>query len=445
MSFGFGRRASHAQISEAAIVEAPAALDRMLVIAALDAIRQGAPITEWPAGDLADALRAFAAELGGRSRSDLTTLVSFTAETAATATSVGWVTNDVRQVADSTSTIASAVEELASSISEMSAMSRNGAEDAVAARDETVACVGEMQHAAGSMDAIRNRVGVIGDRIRVLEDAVRQIAEMAGTIEAISSQTNLLALNATIEAARAGEAGRGFAVVANEVKSLSGQTAKATEQIRARIAVLMEETDAIRQATAESADSVSAGQDMINATRMKVEAVGNHVSLVTNQMHALAEVLGQQRSATNEISESVSRIAETARKTRSEIDDALAKLVSAETTALTAVDKAGERNATGYALMRAPADAAVARRRLASMLVGLNPPAFDAATFADKLDAGAPADLIAARDTIRREANRLTTAVKSQDWGGATDAFVKAEAALDQMNKAAVQAVRMIG
>ncbi|MET0314205.1 MAG: hypothetical protein ABW275_07420, partial [Hansschlegelia sp.] len=101
--------------------------------------------------------------------------------------------------------------------------------------------------------------------------------------------------------------------------------------------------------------------------------------------------------------------------------------------------------ATGYALMRAPADAAVARRRLASMLVGLNPPSFDAATFADKLDASAPADLIAARDTIRREATRLTTAVKSQDWGGATDAFVKAEAALDQMNKAAVQAVRMIG
>src|SRR5207247_8980042 len=72
-------------------------------------------------------------------------------------------------------------------------------------------------------------------RIGKLSRAAQQIGDVVKLITAVAEQTNLPALNATIEAARAGDAGRGFAVVASEVKSLAGQTAKATDEISSHI------------------------------------------------------------------------------------------------------------------------------------------------------------------------------------------------------------------
>ncbi len=78
-----------------------------------------------------------------------------------------------------------------------------------------------------------------------LAEKANEIGEIIGLIQAIAAQTNLLALNATIEAARAGDAGRGFAVVAQEVKSLAGQTAKATERIAEHVEAIQKATPAL--------------------------------------------------------------------------------------------------------------------------------------------------------------------------------------------------------
>ena len=121
-------------------------------------------------------------------------------------------------------------------------------------------------------------------RIAQLSEAGSRIGDVVKLITSIAEQTNLLALNATIEAARAGDAGRGFAVVAQEVKTLAGQTAKATDEISNQI-------ESMQLATEESVAAIKA----ISQTIERISEIANSISAAVEQ----------QSSATQNIAHSV--------------------------------------------------------------------------------------------------------------------------------------------
>jgi methyl-accepting chemotaxis protein len=114
-----------------------------------------------------------------------------------------------------------------------------------------------------------------------LSGHAQAIESILGLIRDIAGQTNLLALNATIEAARAGDAGRGFAVVAQEVKSLASQTARATDDIAAKIAAIQSASRQTLDVNGSIRDIVGEVQSSAQRIREAMEAQAQTVTMIT--------------------------------------------------------------------------------------------------------------------------------------------------------------------
>lgn len=147
----------------------------------------------------------------------------------------------------------------------------------------------QVTEATGISTQAREETARTSAKVADLKEAADRIGRVVSLITEIAEQTNLLALNATIEAARAGEAGKGFAVVASEVKALANQTAKATEDIRSQVV-------AIQQATG---DSVGA-----------IEEISGTITRVAEISSSIASAVTQQQAATAEIARNVQRVAD---------------------------------------------------------------------------------------------------------------------------------------
>jgi methyl-accepting chemotaxis protein len=227
-----------------------------------------------------------------------------------------------REQASGSAQQASAISQVTSTIEEMGYTARQiaqSAENVAQVAEQTLEAVGRgqtaMDESVSAMEAIRQRVQELADKVLGLGEHSQRIGEIIDIINDIADETHLLALNAAIESAGAGEYGRRFAVVAAEVKNLANRAMESAKEVRGIIAEIQQATNASVMAAEEGLKETGRGVQQVYAAGQAIEEIVMLAQRTTEAGQEISLSTTQQRTASEQIVETMREIADVANQT----------------------------------------------------------------------------------------------------------------------------------
>ncbi|OOE73215.1 methyl-accepting chemotaxis protein [Salinivibrio sp. ML290] len=222
------------------------------------------------------------------------------------------VRGQVDEQAKSSNQVATAATQMAASISEVSEHASNASEasDTITQTANEGSQKGEAL--VSQMQTLKDHMDKATRSMEKLSHESESIGSVLDVIQEIAEQTNLLALNAAIEAARAGEQGRGFAVVADEVRSLATRTQSSTEEIRAKVDGLQQETRGAADGMTQANDAVTQSVEHCHENNDKLGQIKTMIEQINEMNMQIATAANQQTQVTDEISQNVNTMAQSA-------------------------------------------------------------------------------------------------------------------------------------
>lgn len=215
-------------------------------------------------------------------------------------------------VKDETISVSSSTQEITTVIADMSQTMEGLSEKARNTYESSQSGAGIIESAISNLQSTLKVVDKTMEQISALNDLSGEIEKALSMINNLADQTNLLALNAAIEAARAGDAGRGFSVVADEVRSLSEDTVKATDQITRIV-------DTLNKSANQAIQTVNSGADSLR----EIEVESNKASV---EMKKIIDHADESSRAAEDIASAIFEIAQTSETVQSDIESVATKV-----------------------------------------------------------------------------------------------------------------------
>jgi methyl-accepting chemotaxis protein len=202
----------------------------------------------------------------------------------------------------------STVEELVQTAQQSADRARAVAEQAQRAADVSEEGTRAVAESAAGMVGIREQVDTTARTVVELAERAQAISEIVAAVEDIAGQTHLLALNAAIEAARAGEQGKGFSVVASEVRSLAGQSRRATAQVSQILGEIQQGTTTAVMASEEGTKRVADGVSRTEQAGETIRELAENVASAAEAGEQIAASSVQQAVVTGQIGDAMRSI-----------------------------------------------------------------------------------------------------------------------------------------
>lgn len=225
------------------------------------------------------------------------------------------IASTVAQLSVGTSKTSAAVTETTTTVEEVKQAAKLSSEKAKKVSDsaQQAVLVSETGRKATEdtvhrMSLIKEQMESIGETVVRLSEQSQTIEDIINAVQDIADQSNLLAVNASIEAARAGDQGKGFSIVAHEIKSLSDQSKRATDQVKSILDDTRKWVNAVVMATEQGAKAVDAGVAQSVIAGEAIQSLSNSVSVSSQAASVIHTTSEQQFVGVDQVARAMANI-----------------------------------------------------------------------------------------------------------------------------------------